>query len=173
MPGAQQRRAGSVALATAILTAGQHYVPRRLRAELAVPAGIRAFGPFASAGLRGPPGPLAERLCRTADRIDPTGVCGSRHRLGRGTSAPNSEKLCGKLRDDQNLPTEDHRWLTRLLGEAEARLQDLASQAAMQINRGKPDQKNFSKALETNSGFSNSFFAACGGAGRQLLGPAD
>jgi hypothetical protein len=43
----------------------------------------------------------------------------------------------------------------------------------MQINRGKPDQKNFSKALETNSGFSNSFFAACGGAGRQLLGPAD
>jgi hypothetical protein len=34
--------------------------------------------------------------------------------------------------DDQNLPTEDHRRLTRLLGEAEARLQVLASQAAMQ-----------------------------------------
>jgi hypothetical protein len=33
---------------------------------------------------------------------------------------------------DQNLPAEDHRRLTRLLGEAEARLQDLASQAAMQ-----------------------------------------
>jgi hypothetical protein len=39
---------------------------------------------------------------------------------------------CRKLLDDQNLPTEDHRRLTRLLGEAEARLQDLASQAAMQ-----------------------------------------
>jgi hypothetical protein len=34
---------------------------------------------------------------------------------------------CRKLLDDQNLPTEDHRRLTRLLGEAEARLQDLAS----------------------------------------------
>jgi hypothetical protein len=39
---------------------------------------------------------------------------------------------CRKLLDDQNLRTEDHRRLTRLLGEAEARLQDLASQAAMQ-----------------------------------------
>jgi hypothetical protein len=39
---------------------------------------------------------------------------------------------CRKLLDDQNLPTEDHRRLTRLLGEAEARLQDLASQAAVQ-----------------------------------------
>jgi hypothetical protein len=39
---------------------------------------------------------------------------------------------CKKLLDDQNLPTEDIRRLTRLLGEAEARLQDLASQAAMQ-----------------------------------------
>jgi hypothetical protein len=39
---------------------------------------------------------------------------------------------CRKLLDDPNLPTEDHRRLTRLLGEAEARLQDLASQAAMQ-----------------------------------------
>jgi hypothetical protein len=39
---------------------------------------------------------------------------------------------CRKLLDDQNLPTEDHPRLTRLLGEAEARLQDLASQAAMQ-----------------------------------------
>jgi hypothetical protein len=34
--------------------------------------------------------------------------------------------------DDQNLPTEVHRRLTRLRGQAEARLQDLASQAAMQ-----------------------------------------
>jgi hypothetical protein len=39
---------------------------------------------------------------------------------------------CRKLLDDQNLPTEVHRRLTRLRGEAEARLQDLASQAAMQ-----------------------------------------
>jgi hypothetical protein len=39
---------------------------------------------------------------------------------------------CKKLLDDQNLPTEDIRRLTRLLGEAEARFQDLASQAAMQ-----------------------------------------
>jgi hypothetical protein len=39
---------------------------------------------------------------------------------------------CRKLLDDQNLPTEGHRRLTRLLGEAEARLQDFASQAAMQ-----------------------------------------
>jgi hypothetical protein len=39
---------------------------------------------------------------------------------------------CRKLLDDQNLPTEDHRRLTRLLGQAEARLQALASQAAMQ-----------------------------------------
>jgi hypothetical protein len=30
------------------------------------------------------------------------------------------------------MPAEDHRRLTRLLGEAEARLQDLVSQAAMQ-----------------------------------------
>jgi hypothetical protein len=29
---------------------------------------------------------------------------------------------CRKLLDDQNLPTEDHRRLTRLLGQAEARL---------------------------------------------------
>jgi hypothetical protein len=39
---------------------------------------------------------------------------------------------CRKLLDDQNLPTEDQRRLMRLLAEAEARLQDLASQAAMQ-----------------------------------------
>ena len=39
---------------------------------------------------------------------------------------------CRKLLDDQNLPTEDHRRLTPMLGQAEARLQDLASQAAVQ-----------------------------------------
>jgi hypothetical protein len=46
----------------------------------------------------------------------------------------SGELLCiaEKLLDDRNLPTEDHRRLTRLLGEAEARLQALASRAAMQ-----------------------------------------
>jgi len=38
---------------------------------------------------------LAEWLCRTVDRIDPAREFESRHRFGRGTSAPNSEKLCG------------------------------------------------------------------------------
>src|SRR5215475_3630327 len=33
---------------------------------------------------------LAEWLCRTADRIDPAGMCGPRHCLGRGPPAPNS-----------------------------------------------------------------------------------
>jgi hypothetical protein len=41
----------------------------------------------------------------------------------------SGELLCiaKKLLDDQNLPTEDHCRLTRLLGEAEAKLQALAS----------------------------------------------
>jgi hypothetical protein len=34
---------------------------------------------------------------------------------------------CQKLLDDQSLPTEERRRLTRLLSEAEARLQGLAS----------------------------------------------
>ena len=40
---------------------------------------------------------LAERLCRTADRIDPAGMSGPHHCTGRGASAPHSEKLCGLL----------------------------------------------------------------------------
>src|SRR6478752_8129075 len=36
---------------------------------------------------------LAERLRRTADRIDPARVFGPHHCLGRGASAPNSEIL--------------------------------------------------------------------------------
>jgi hypothetical protein len=40
---------------------------------------------------------LAEQLCRTADRIDPARVFGSRHCFGRGTSAPNYEILCSLL----------------------------------------------------------------------------
>jgi hypothetical protein len=38
-----------------------------------------------------------EWLCRTADRIDPARVFGPHHCLRRGSSAPNSEKLCGLL----------------------------------------------------------------------------
>jgi hypothetical protein len=41
--------------------------------------------------------PLAEWLCRTADRINPARVFGPHHCLGRGTSPPDSEKLCGLL----------------------------------------------------------------------------
>jgi hypothetical protein len=40
--------------------------------------------------------------------------------------------IAEKLLDDQSLLTEDHRRLTRPFGQAEARLQALASQAAMQ-----------------------------------------
>jgi hypothetical protein len=40
---------------------------------------------------------LAERLCRTADRIDPARVCGSFYRLGRGASAPHPASLCSLL----------------------------------------------------------------------------
>ena len=44
----------------------------------------------------------AERLCRTADQIDPARVFGSRHCFGRGTSAPNSEILRSLLQWRQN-----------------------------------------------------------------------
>jgi hypothetical protein len=40
---------------------------------------------------------------------------------------------CRKLLDDPNLPTEDHRRLTRLLGEAETSLH----KRQCKINRGK------------------------------------
>jgi hypothetical protein len=52
---------------------------------------------------------LAERLCRTADRIDPARVFGSRHCFGRGTSAPNSEKLCGLLQWRENASVSKQR----------------------------------------------------------------
>jgi hypothetical protein len=45
---------------------------------------------------------LAEQLCRTADRIDPARVFGPHHCLGRGTSASDSEKLCGLLSRREN-----------------------------------------------------------------------
>src|SRR6266850_4966797 len=45
---------------------------------------------------------LAERLCRTADRIDPARVLGPRHCPGRGSFAPNSEILRRLLQQRQN-----------------------------------------------------------------------
>src|SRR5260221_10178340 len=52
---------------------------------------------------------LAERLCRTADRIDPARVFGSRHCFGRGTPAPNSEKLGGLLQWRENASVSKQR----------------------------------------------------------------
>jgi hypothetical protein len=43
-------------------------------------------------------------LCRTADRIDPTRVCGPYHRLWRGAPAPDSAIVCLLLQRDQNPP---------------------------------------------------------------------
>src|SRR5450756_1919638 len=45
---------------------------------------------------------LAEWLCRAADRIDPARVFGPHHCLGQGTSASDSEKLCGLLQRREN-----------------------------------------------------------------------
>ena len=45
---------------------------------------------------------LAERLCRTADWIEPERVFGPHHCLGRGTSAPGSEILRSLLQRRQN-----------------------------------------------------------------------
>nr|WP_244500077.1 hypothetical protein [Methyloceanibacter superfactus] len=48
------------------------------------------------------PASLAERLCRTADRIHPARVRGPFRRLGRGASAPNPAILCPLLQRHQN-----------------------------------------------------------------------
>jgi hypothetical protein len=45
---------------------------------------------------------LAERLCRTADWINPTRMCRPRHCLGRSASAPNSAIVCPLLQRHQN-----------------------------------------------------------------------
>jgi hypothetical protein len=45
---------------------------------------------------------LAERVCRTADRIDPARVCGPHHCSGRGAPASNSTFLCRLLQLRQN-----------------------------------------------------------------------
>ena len=47
---------------------------------------------------------LAEWLCRTADRVDPTRVGGPHHCLWRGTPAPDSAIVCLLLQRDQNSP---------------------------------------------------------------------
>jgi hypothetical protein len=43
----------------------------------------------------------------------------------------------------------------------------------LRINRWDSSENFFAQALEIDLGFSNSIFAACGGAGRQVSGPAD
>jgi hypothetical protein len=52
---------------------------------------------------------LAERLCRTADRIDPARVFGARHCFGRGTYAPHSEILRSLLQWHQNASVSKQR----------------------------------------------------------------
>jgi hypothetical protein len=52
---------------------------------------------------------LAERLCRTVDRIDPARVCGPHHCLGRGASASGSEILWRLLQQGQNTPIIEQR----------------------------------------------------------------
>ena len=47
---------------------------------------------------------LAERFCRTADRIDPARVRRPYRRLGRGAPAPDPANLCRLLQQDQNTP---------------------------------------------------------------------
>ncbi len=47
---------------------------------------------------------LAEWLCRTADRVDPTRVCGPHYCLWRGTPAPDSAIVCLLLQRYQNSP---------------------------------------------------------------------
>ena len=47
---------------------------------------------------------LAEWLCRTADRVDPTRVCRPHHCLWRGAPAPDSAIVCLLLQRDQNSP---------------------------------------------------------------------
>ena len=52
---------------------------------------------------------LAEQLCRTADRIDPARVFGPHHCPGRGTSASDSEKLCGLPQRRENASVIEQR----------------------------------------------------------------
>jgi hypothetical protein len=47
---------------------------------------------------------LAERLCRTVDRINQARVCGPYRGLGRGAFAPGLASLCSLLQQHQNPP---------------------------------------------------------------------
>ena len=47
---------------------------------------------------------LAERFCRTVDRIDSARMPQPHCRLGRGASAPGPANLCRLLQQDQNAP---------------------------------------------------------------------
>ena len=47
---------------------------------------------------------LAERLCRTTDRIDPARMPRPYRRLGRGSPAPDPASLCRLLQQDPNAP---------------------------------------------------------------------
>jgi len=44
-----------------------------------------------------PASPWQNGYAERADRVDPARVCGPHHCLGRRTSAPDSEKLCGPI----------------------------------------------------------------------------
>jgi hypothetical protein len=56
-----------------------------------------------------PASPWQNWLCRTADRIDPARVFGPHHCPGRGTSASDSEKLCGLLQRRENASVIEQR----------------------------------------------------------------
>jgi hypothetical protein len=53
---------------------------------------------------------LAERFCRTVDRINPARVCGSSRGLGRGAFAPDLASVCSLLQQHQNAPVIRQRY---------------------------------------------------------------
>ena len=52
---------------------------------------------------------VAERFCRTVDRINPARVCGSYRRPGRGAFALDLASLCPLLQQHQNAPVTGQR----------------------------------------------------------------
>ena len=52
---------------------------------------------------------LAERFCRTVDRVNPARVCGSYRGLGRGAFAPDLASLCLLLQQHPNAPITGQR----------------------------------------------------------------
>src|SRR5258707_13583697 len=59
-----------------------------------------------------PGSPLAERLRRKTDRIDPTRVRRPCDRLGRGAPTPDSASLCPVLQRSENIPLVGQRCTT-------------------------------------------------------------